>query len=101
MNCGGRFDGASPGVTFEQLCKASFVKIADRAFAIGLDPFWMLDAEVVMNLELKRSYGLQVRSGNWSSQRFRRSEHHPFDKGFPEVVQIDALKICLRGDLTQ
>jgi hypothetical protein len=39
----------------EQLSKARFVRFACRTIAVGLNPFWMLDAQGVVDLPLKLS----------------------------------------------
>jgi hypothetical protein len=94
VNRRGRFIRSTVGITFEQLCQASLVEIAYWAFAIGLDPFGMLRAKVVVNLELKRSYVVvRVRPGNLCSHRFRSDEHGRLDSDLVELVQIDALKV--------
>lgn len=94
MNCGGRFIGMGPRVALQQLGETFFVEIADRAFAIGLDPFGMLRPKIIMNLKLKgRKRALLTRPGNLRSHRFRRSEHCNLDSRPAELVQIDALKI--------
>ena len=97
VNRGGRFIRSAMGIAFEQLGKASFVEITNRAFTIGLDPFRMLHTKVVMNLKLKRRQGVvRLRPANRSGHRFRRNEHHRFDNHCFEVVQIDPLKICVK-----
>ncbi len=80
-------------VAFEQLREPSLVEIADRAFAIGLNPFGMLRAKVVVNLELKHRYVVvRVRPGNLRGHRFKSAKHGRLDSGLLELVQIDALK---------
>jgi len=39
----------------EQLSKARFVRVARRTITIGLNPFWMFDAQRVVYLPLKLS----------------------------------------------
>ncbi len=93
VNSRSRFIRTTMGIAFEQLGKASLVEIACWAFAIGLDPFRMLRAKVVVNLELKGSYVVvRVRAGNLCSHKFRSDEHGRLDSGLVELVQIDALK---------
>jgi len=75
MDRGGRGIGGIETITFEQLGEPGFVEIADRAVAIWLDPFWMLQPKIVVNLKLKR----RERIVRLSRKRFRRSEHHHFD----------------------
>ena len=57
----------------EQLHEARFVRIAHGGLAIWLDPFGMLDPEVVVNLlpELGVSVDL-VRQGHWLGETFKR-----------------------------
>jgi hypothetical protein len=57
----------------EQLHEARFVRIAHGGLAIWLDPFGMLDPEVVVNLlpELGVSVDL-VRQGRWLGETFKR-----------------------------
>jgi hypothetical protein len=94
MNCGGRFIGMGPLVASQQLRETFLVEIADRAFAIGLDPFGMLRPKIVMNLKLKgRECALRTRPDNLRSHRFWRSEHCNFDNGPGELVRFDARKI--------
>jgi hypothetical protein len=81
------------GIAFQQVRETGLVEIANWAFAVGLDPLQMLGAKVVVNLELKRSYGVVgVIPGNLSVHRFRSAEHGRLDNRCLEIVQIDALK---------
>jgi hypothetical protein len=56
----------------EQLHEARFVRIAHGGLAIWLDPFGMLDSQVVVNLlpELGVSVDL-VRQGRWLGETFK------------------------------
>ena len=54
MDRGGGFVRESLGIVLKQLCEARFVEIANRAFAVWLDPFRMLRPQIVMNLKLKQ-----------------------------------------------
>jgi len=50
----------------EQLREARLVRIARGTFAIGLDPFGMLDPQIVVNLFLELGVGVDlVKHGNW------------------------------------
>ena len=64
----------SPHPCVEQLHEARLVRIRRGAFAICLDPFGMLDTEVVMNLLLELGVGVDLmRHGDWLGERFRWS----------------------------
>lgn len=98
----GGFIGFCPGITLQQLRQARFVEIASRAFTIGLDPFRVLQAQIVMNLKLKRCERVaRTRPSSLNVERFRSDEHDELDNNYVEVVQIDALKIYLRPDRTE
>ncbi len=58
--------------SIEQFHEARLVRIAHRRLAIWLDPFGMLDPEVVVNLlpQLGVSVDL-VRNGRWLGERFK------------------------------
>jgi hypothetical protein len=64
----GRFSSCQ---TIEQFHEARLVRITHGGFAIWLDPFGMLDPEVVVNLlpELDVSVDF-MRRGRWLIQRF-------------------------------
>jgi hypothetical protein len=48
------------------------VRITHGGFAIWLDPFGMLDPQVVVNLLLELGVGLDlVRHGNWLGETFK------------------------------
>lgn len=54
----------------------------------------MLDPQVIMNLELERSYIVdRMRTGNLRGHGSRSAQHDGFDNRFVEVVQIDMLNI--------
>ena len=66
----------------EQLHEARLVRITHGGFAIWLDPFGMLNPQVVVNLSLELGVGVDlVRRGNWIGERFkcdaRRLVEHP------------------------
>jgi hypothetical protein len=51
----------------EQLREAQLVRIARGTFAISLDPFGMLDPQIVVNLFLELGVCVDlVKHGNWS-----------------------------------
>ena len=65
--------GGSPSrQSVEQFREARLVRITDGGFAIWLDPFWMLNPQIVVNLfqELGVSVNF-VRHGTWLGERFR------------------------------
>ena len=59
--------GGSPSrQSVEQFREARLVRITDGGFAIWLDPFGMLNPQVVVNLLLELGVGVDlVRHGNW------------------------------------
>jgi hypothetical protein len=55
----------------EQFHEPRLVNIAHGRFAIWLDPFGMLDPQVVVNLSSKFGVGINlVRRGSWLGERF-------------------------------
>ena len=68
-----RLVGSCPPKRVEQFYETCLVRIAHGTLAIWLDPFGMLDPEVVVNLlpELGVSVDL-VRQGRWLGETFRR-----------------------------
>ena len=73
MRSSDRLVGSPSRRNAEQLHEARFVRIAHGGLAIWLDPFGMLDPEVVVNLlsELGVSVDL-VRQGRWLGETFKR-----------------------------
>jgi hypothetical protein len=71
MRINNRLGGFSSRQTIEQFHEARLVRITHGGFAIWLDPFGMLDPEVVVNLlpELDVSVDF-MRRGRWLIQRF-------------------------------
>jgi len=56
----------------DQLCEARLVRIARGTFAIGLDPFGMLDPQIVVNLLPKLGVGVDLMiHGYCPGERFR------------------------------
>ncbi len=71
MRSSDRFVGSPSRKSVEQFREARLVRITLGAFAIWLDPFGMLDPQVVVNLLLKLSVGVDlVRHGHWLGERF-------------------------------
>ena len=64
----------SPHSCVEEVHEARLVRITRGAFAICLDPFGMLDTEVVVNLLPELGVGVDlVGHGDWLGERFRWS----------------------------
>jgi hypothetical protein len=56
----------------EQFHKARFIRIARGAFAVWLDPFGMLNPQMVVNLLPKLGVGVDlVRHSHWPGERFK------------------------------
>ena len=67
MNICDSFIGRRSPKTVEFFHETRLVRITNRTFAIWLDPFGMLDSEVVMNLLPELGVGVDfVRHCNWS-----------------------------------
>lgn len=64
---------SSSGQTIEQFREARLVRITHGGFAIWLDPFGMLDPEVVVNLLPELRVGVDLRCGRWLGERFMGS----------------------------
>jgi len=58
----------------KQLSETRFVRLAGRTIAIRLDPFWMLDAQSIVNLSLKLSVRADL-TGRRNSLRFHEMKH--------------------------
>jgi hypothetical protein len=72
MRSSDRLVGSPSRQCVEQFHEARLVRITHGAFAIGLDPFGMLDPEVVVNLLPKLGVGVDlVRYRPWLGQRFK------------------------------
>ena len=73
MGIDNRLGGFSSLQRSEQVHEARLVRIAHGRFAIWLDPFGMLDPEVIVNLLPKLSVSVDLmRKGHWLGERFRR-----------------------------
>jgi len=71
MNITDRFAGSDCPKTVELFHQARFVRITHGALAVWLDPFGMLDPEVVVNLSPKLGVRVDcVRRGHWFAERF-------------------------------
>jgi hypothetical protein len=72
MNISDRFVGSRSRESIEQFHEARLVRITHRGFAIWLNPFGMLDPEVVVDLLPKLGVTVDlVRRGHWLRERFR------------------------------
>jgi len=70
MNVSDSFVGSRSPKTVELFHQERLVRITHGALAIWLDPFGMLDPEVVVNLSPKLGVGVDfVRSGHWFAER--------------------------------
>ena len=66
MNISERLVGSRLLECIEQFRKASLVRITRGAFAIWLDPFGMLDPQIVVNLSPELVVGVDLmRHDNW------------------------------------
>jgi hypothetical protein len=66
--------GSFSSYRIEQFHETRLVRIAHRTIAIWLNPFGMLDPEIVVNLLPKLGVGVDLmRSGRWLGDRFRCS----------------------------
>ena len=73
MGIDNRLGGFSSLQRSEQVHEARLVRIAHGRFPIWLDPFGMLDPEVIVNLLPKLSVSVDLmRKGHWLGERFRR-----------------------------
>jgi len=71
MNISDSFVGPRSPKTVELFHQERLVRITHGTFAIWLDPFGMLDPEVVVNLLPKLGVGVNfVRRGDWFAERF-------------------------------
>jgi hypothetical protein len=71
MNISDRLVGSRSREFIEQFHEARLVRITHGGFAIWLNPFGMLDSEVVVNLLPELDVGVDlVRRGRWLGERF-------------------------------
>jgi hypothetical protein len=72
MRSSDRLVGSRSRRSAEQFHKARLVKITHGRFAIWLDPFGMLEPQIVVNLLPELGVGVNlVRHGTWLGERFR------------------------------
>ena len=72
MSSNNRLVGFRSSESLKQSRQARLVRIARGTFAIGLDPFGMLDPQVVVNLLPELGVGMDlVKYGNWLGERFK------------------------------
>jgi hypothetical protein len=72
MNTSSRLVGSRSRGCIEQFHEARLVGITHGAFAIWLDPFGMLDPQVVVDLLPKLGVTVDlVRRGHWLGERFK------------------------------
>ena len=73
MNISDSFVGSRSPKTVELFNQERLVRITHGALAIWLDPFGMLDPEVVVNLLLEFGVSVDlVREGRWLGETFKR-----------------------------
>jgi hypothetical protein len=74
MRINDRVDGFASGQTIEQFHEARVVRITQGGFAIRLDPFGMLDTEVIVNLlpELRVSADLMTHGRSETNEFHKR-----------------------------
>jgi hypothetical protein len=66
--------GSPSSYCIEQFHETRLIRIAHRTVAIWLNPFGMLDPEIVVNLLPKLGVGVDLmRFERWLGDRFRRS----------------------------
>jgi hypothetical protein len=71
MSSSDRSVGSRSRRSAEQFREARLVRIAHGTLAVGLDPFGVLDPQIVVNLLLELGVGVDlVRHGYWPSERF-------------------------------
>jgi hypothetical protein len=68
MSSSDRLDGSPSQRSVEQSREARLVRIAHGTLAIGLDPFGMLDPQIVVNLLPEFGVGMD---GYWLGERFK------------------------------
>ena len=72
MSSSDRSVGSSLRQTAEDSREARLVRIARGTFAIGLDPFGMLEPQIVVNLLLELGISVDlVIHGYWPGERFK------------------------------
>jgi hypothetical protein len=72
MSSSDRSVGSRSRRSVEQLREAGLVRIAHGTLAIGLNPFGMLDPQIIVNLLLELGVGVDlVKHGYWPGERFK------------------------------
>jgi hypothetical protein len=72
MSSNNRLDGSPSQQSVERSREARLVRIAHGTLAIGLDPFGMLDPQIVVNLLPEFGVGMDlVIDGYWPGERFK------------------------------
>jgi hypothetical protein len=72
MSSSDRSVGSRSRGSAEQFREARLVRIARGTFAIGLDPFGMLNPQIIVNLLLELGVGVDlVKHGYWPGERFK------------------------------
>ena len=73
MRSSDRLVGSTSRQSVEQFHEARLVRITHGGFAIWLDPFGMLDPQIVVNLSPELAVGVDLmRRANWLGERFKR-----------------------------
>ena len=72
MRSSDRLVGSSSRQRVEQFHEARLIRITRGTFAVWLDPFGMLDPQVVVNLLPELGVGVDlVRDGRWLGETFK------------------------------
>jgi hypothetical protein len=72
MSSSDKLVGSPSRQSVEQFHQAHVVRITHGGFAIWLDPFGMLDPQVVVNLLPELGVGVDlVRHGHWLGEKFK------------------------------
>jgi len=93
----------------EQFCEARFIRFAGRTIAIGLDPFWMLHAQSIVDLLLKLRVRTDLAGCSRKSARFHLAKHRRlsdcgyfayagFSSATPEVIRTPSFEIESLGE---
>ena len=77
-----RLDGSPSQQSVEQSREARLVRIAHGTLAIGLDPFGMLDPQIVVNLLLELGVGVDLVIHGYASVKDLCVARDGSDKGF-------------------
>jgi hypothetical protein len=78
MRSSARLVGSPSRQRVEQFHEARLIRITRGAFAVWLDPFGMLDPQVVVNLLPELGVGVDLVShGRWFGERFKCAARRP------------------------